>query len=183
MSIQLAESDAQILSCFPTLSQLRPHLEFDRFLDQVHRQQQQGYQLAFVEVESRAVAIAGFRVSENLFAGKFMYVDDLVVDENARSQQHGQNLFNWLIAYAKQQGCVQLHLDSGVQRFDAHRFYLRQRMKIASHHFSLDLWDDRPFETTLAVSAKQRAPLYQATISNSKTSEASPVPFTVTCDS
>jgi GNAT superfamily N-acetyltransferase len=139
MSIQLAESDTQILSCFPTLSQLRPHLEFDRFLDQVHRQQQQGYQLVYIDVEGRSVAVAGFRVLENLFAGKFMYVDDLVVDEEVRSQQYGQHLFEWLVEYAKQQDCQQLHLDSGVQRFDAHRFYLRQRMKIASHHFSLDL--------------------------------------------
>jgi GNAT superfamily N-acetyltransferase len=139
MSIQLAESDTQVLSCFPTLSQLRPHLDLEKFLEQVHRQQKQGYQIAFVEVENRAVAVAGFRVSENLLAGKFMYVDDLVVDEKVRSQQHGQNLFDWLIAYAKQQGCVQLDLDSGVQRFAAHRFYLRQRMSIVSHHFSLNL--------------------------------------------
>jgi hypothetical protein len=147
MSIQLAESDAQILSCFPTLSQLRPHLELDQFLDQVRRQQQQGYQLVYIDVEGRSVAVAGFRVLENLFAGKFMYVDDLVVDEEVRplrylrssAKRYGQIVFNWLIAYAKQQDCQQLHLDSGVQRFDAHRFYLRQRMKIASHHFSLDL--------------------------------------------
>jgi GNAT superfamily N-acetyltransferase len=139
MSIQLAESDTQILSCFSTLSQLRPHLELASFLEQVRRQQMQGYQIVFIEVENRSVAIAGFRVMENLFAGKFMYVDDLVVDETVRSKQYGQIVFNWLIAYAKQQGCTQLHLDSGVQRFDAHRFYLRQRMKIASHHFSLDL--------------------------------------------
>jgi GNAT superfamily N-acetyltransferase len=139
MSIQLAESDTQILSCFPTLSQLRPHLELDQFLEQVRRQQQQGYQLVYIDVEGRSVAVAGFRVLENLFAGKFMYVDDLVVDEEVRSKRYGQIVFNWLTAYAKQQGCVQLDLDSGVQRFDAHRFYLRQRMKIASHHFSLDL--------------------------------------------
>jgi GNAT superfamily N-acetyltransferase len=139
MLIQLAETDEQVLGCFATLSQLRPHLEREKFLDQVHRQQQQGYQIVFVEVENHALAVAGFRVSENLFAGKFMYVDDLVVDEQVRSQQYGQHLFEWLVEYAKQQGCKELALDSGVHRFDAHRFYLRQRMKIASHHFSLGL--------------------------------------------
>jgi hypothetical protein len=30
-------------------------------------------------------------------------------------------------------------LDSGVQRFGAHRFYLRRRMNITSHHFAIDL--------------------------------------------
>ena len=28
---------------------------------------------------------------------------------------------------------------TGVQRFAAHRFYLQQRMRIASHHFALEL--------------------------------------------
>jgi hypothetical protein len=32
-----------------------------------------------------------------------------------------------------------LDLDSGVTRFDAHRFYLRERMHIQSHHFALAL--------------------------------------------
>lgn len=139
MLIQLAKSDAQILSCFPTLSQLRPHLEQKDFLAQVHRQQQECYQLVFVDIGSHVVAVAGFRISECLAYGHFLYVDDLVVDETVRSQKYGQRLFDWLIEYAKLHNCEQLHLDSGVQRFDAHRFYLQQRMKIASHHFLLDL--------------------------------------------
>jgi len=137
--IQLAESDAQVLECFSTLSQLRPHLKQENFLAQFHRQQQDGYQLAFADIGSHAVAVAGFRISECLAYGRFLYVDDLVVDETGRSQKYGQRIFDWLIEYAKLHNCEQLHLDSGVQRFDAHRFYLRQRMKIASHHFSLDL--------------------------------------------
>jgi GNAT superfamily N-acetyltransferase len=137
--IQLAESDTQVLECFSTLSQLRPHLEQEKFSAQCHRQKQNGYQLAFVNVDDRAVAVAGFRISECLAYGHFLYVDDLVVDETVRSQKYGQRLFDWLIEYAKLHNCEQLHLDSGVQRFDAHRFYLQQRMKIASHHFLLDL--------------------------------------------
>jgi GNAT superfamily N-acetyltransferase len=137
--VQIAESDAQILKCFPTLLQLRPHLQQETFLEQVHRQQQDGYQLAFIEVDQRAVAVAGFDISECLSSGRFLYVYDLVVDETMRSQQYGQHLFEWLVEYAKARGCKELSLDSGVQRFDAHRFYLRQRMRISAHHFSLYL--------------------------------------------
>jgi hypothetical protein len=36
-------------------------------------------------------------------------------------------------------GCRSLDLDSGVQRFEAHRFYLRERMNITAHHFDLRL--------------------------------------------
>ncbi|MEH2209619.1 GNAT family N-acetyltransferase [Nostoc sp.] len=139
MSIKLAESDLQILGCFPVISQLRPHLQQDNFVEQVRYQMKEGYQLAFLEIEKQAVAIAGFRISNCLASGKFLYIDDLVVDELKRSHSYGQQLFQWLIEYARNHECKHLSLDSGVQRFAAHRFYLMQRMSITSHHFSIEL--------------------------------------------
>ncbi|MEL6459640.1 MAG: GNAT family N-acetyltransferase [Cyanobacteria bacterium J06621_15] len=139
MLVELAESDVQILECFSTMFQLRPHLKQENFVEQVRRQEKEGYQLAFIKVENQVVAVAGFFISESLRYGKFLYVYDLVVDENVRSKGYGKHLFEWLIDYGKSKGCNVLRLDSGVQRFDAHRFYFRQKMKIASYHFNLSL--------------------------------------------
>ncbi|MEH1965688.1 GNAT family N-acetyltransferase [Nostoc sp.] len=139
MSIQLAKTDFQILGCFPVISQLRPHLEQAKFVEQVRYQMKEGYKLAFLEVDKQAVAVTGFRISTCLASGKFLYIDDLVVDELKRSHSYGQQLFQWLIEYAKNHNCEHLSLDSGVQRFAAHRFYLMQRMSITSHHFSMEL--------------------------------------------
>ncbi|QMS87576.1 GNAT family N-acetyltransferase [Nostoc edaphicum CCNP1411] len=139
MSIQLAESNFQILGCFPVISQLRPHLDQVKFVEQVQYQMKEGYKLAFLEVEKQAVAVTGFRISTCLASGKFLYIDDLVVDEFKRSHSYGQQLFQWLIEYARNHDCKHLSLDSGVQRFAAHRFYLTQRMSITSHHFSMEL--------------------------------------------
>ncbi|MBD2412260.1 GNAT family N-acetyltransferase [Nostoc calcicola FACHB-389] len=121
------------------MSQLRPHLEEAKFIEQVRYQMKEGYQIAFLEIDDRTVAVAGFRISTCLASGKFLYVDDLVVDEWKRSQNYGQQLFQWLIEYATNNYCQYLSLDSGVQRFAAHRFYLMQRMSITSHHFSIEL--------------------------------------------
>ncbi len=148
MSIQLATSNAQILDCFSILTQLRPRLQQENFLAQVQRQQQQGYQLAFLERNEQVIAVAGFQISECLAWGKHLYIYDLVVEAAERSQGHGQKLFEWLIDFAKLHNCQQLHLDSGVQRFAAHRFYLQQQMNISSHHFSLLLGDDNDKFTT-----------------------------------
>ena len=139
MSIKLTESDFQILGCFPVISQLRPHLEQTKFVEQVRYQMKEGYQLAFLEVEKQAVAVAGFRISNCLASGKFLYIDDLIVDELNRSHSYGQQLFQWLIEYARNHECKYLSLDSGVQRYAAHRFYLMQSMSITSHHFSMEL--------------------------------------------
>jgi GNAT superfamily N-acetyltransferase len=119
--------------------QLRPHLKQAKFIEQVRYQMKEGYQLAFLELEGQAVAVAGFRISRCLASGKFLYIDDLVVDELKRSQGYGQQLFQWLIEYARNHDCEHLSLDSGVQRFAAHRFYLMERMNITSHHFGIQL--------------------------------------------
>lgn len=135
-----ALSRAEIARCFPVMRQLRTHFEDEaKFVEQVERQRVDGYRMAFLENDGAVRAVAGFRISESLFAGRFCYVDDLVTDESARSLGDGGALFDWLVAEARAAGCEKLDLDSGVQRFAAHRFYLTKRMIIASHHFSLEL--------------------------------------------
>ena len=108
---------------------------------QILRQQAGGYFLAYCESDSEIRSVAGYRYSENLAYGKFMYVDDLVTKTDDRSKGFGKQLFDWLVAQAETHGCAVFALDSGVHRFDAHRFYLVNRMNIVSHHFVLRLTD------------------------------------------
>jgi GNAT superfamily N-acetyltransferase len=136
--IKLATSVVEIEQCFPVMSQLRSHLGADDFVQQVQTQMKTGYQLAYIHDE-QVLGVAGFNITNNLAWGKYLYVADLVVDDRMRSQGYGEALFTWLITYAQKHNCQEFHLDSGVQRFAAHRFYLRHKMNISSHHFSLKL--------------------------------------------
>jgi len=139
-TISIAVTEEQIRRCFPVMAQLRPHLIETEFVRRVRRQQQQaGYKLAFLCHKRNVKAVAGYRFSESLSWEKFIYVDDLVTAEEVRSQGFGQQLFAWLVKQAKARGCDQFHLDSGVQRFRAHRFYLASRMDIVGHHFTMKL--------------------------------------------
>jgi GNAT superfamily N-acetyltransferase len=122
------------------MRQLRTHFEDEKvFLEQVDRQRREGFRLACLEADNTVRAVAGYRMMESLYAGRFCYVDDLVTDASGRSLGYGGALFDWLVDQARAAGCGRLELDSGVQRFAAHRFYLAKRMIIASHHFSLEL--------------------------------------------
>lgn len=141
--IRIAESDAEIESCYPVVVQLRTHVAAEEFLPWVRRQYAEGYRLAYAEEAGAVVAVAGFRVHHTLYAGGLLHVDDLVTDADVRSAGHGARLFAWLVTRARAQGCRALSLDSAVHRFDAHRFYLRQGMRIASHHFFFDVGPSR----------------------------------------
>lgn len=119
------------------MRQLRPHLAEAGFVERIAAQRRQGYHLLAAVVAGQPAALAGFRVSENLAWGRFVYVDDLVTDEECRSRGYGGLLLDWLVDYCRDNGLAELHLDSGVQRFGAHRFYLQKRMDITCHHFGL----------------------------------------------
>jgi GNAT superfamily N-acetyltransferase len=139
MAVECAESDGEIRECWPVLVQLRPHLKDADPVPIVRKQYAEGYRLAFVRLGGKVAGVAGYRLVHNLSKGRHVYVDDLVTDETARSQGVGAELMEWLCQFTRAQQCGWLELDSGVQRFDAHRFYLRQRMHISCHHFSLKL--------------------------------------------
>lgn len=138
--IEIATTVEQIRRCHEVMRELRPHLSLDAFVEQVERQQRaEGYHLASLSSGDRVRCVAGYRVQEMLAHGRFLYVDDLVTRSEDHGSGHGARLFQWLIAQAQAAGCAQLQLDSGVQRFGAHAFYFRQRMKITSHHFAMNL--------------------------------------------
>ena len=80
--------------------------------------------------------IAVYRLYENTASGRQFYVDDLVSDAGMRSRGFGKALLDWLTQQASSLGCGQLHLDSGVQRLDAHRFYERESMAKTAFHFA-----------------------------------------------
>ena len=137
--ITLAQEDQEIQSCYAVMAELRPHVRADDFVARVKRQiAGANYRLAYL-TDGEVKAVAGFRISECLAWGKFLYVDDLVAHDGDRSKGYGGALFDLLVEYAKEHDCEQFHLDSGVQRFAAHRFYLHKRMIIECHHFTLKL--------------------------------------------
>ncbi len=141
MQVKLLSEEAELDKVGPVLRELRPQYSQEQLLRQIKKQQTNGYQLAWVEEDGAVLCVAGFVIAEKLAWQKHLYVDDLVSSESQRSRGAGKLLMDWLKQYAREQGCQQLHLDSGVQRFAAHRFYLREGFAIASHHFSIDQLD------------------------------------------
>jgi GNAT superfamily N-acetyltransferase len=134
--VEHAETDEAILACREVMRELRPHVAAGDFLATVRAMQADGLRLACIRDGGRVVAVAGYRISTNLFSGRHLYVDDLVTAETERSKGHGKTLLGWLRQLAVENDCDVFHLDSGVQRKRAHQFYLREGLELSSYHFS-----------------------------------------------
>jgi len=97
---------------------------------------------ACMSVAANGDAVAGvavYRIYENTWDGLRMYVDDLVTDEGKRSSGVGHALMEHLQGIARRAGCGWYTLDSGTHRAQAHKFYFREGMTIASFHFKKPL--------------------------------------------
>jgi len=133
-------TDEDILAARGVMRQLRPQIPEADYLSTVRRMMQtDGYLQAAVFDGDAVVAVAGYRFMEMLYAGRTLYVDDLNTDDTRRSRGHGKALMDWLKREARERDCVQLQLDSGVQREQTHRFYFREGLTINCYHFRIDL--------------------------------------------
>lgn len=153
----LARTDAEIDACSAVMRELRPHVPAAGFLARVRAQEAEGYRLAYLADGEGPVAVAGFRLGRNLAWGRFLYVDDLVTAARARSHGHGGVLLRWLESHARVEGCDQMHLDSGLARDAAHRFYRREGMPVTSYHFAKLLAGESALPAARAASLVETA--------------------------
>jgi GNAT superfamily N-acetyltransferase len=139
MKIKLATTQQEIIACFAVVSELRPHLSLEGFISLVERMRENhGYELAYLD-DDGIKAVAGIRMAEWLYTGKYLEIEDLITTAAERSRGYGAMLFDWIANYARAKECIQLRLVSGAQRIDAHRFYLNKGMKFEAKYFSLNL--------------------------------------------
>ena len=109
----LVETETDCLASFAVMQQLRPHLtDAASFAAQVQRQR---------------------------LYGKFIYVDDLVVDATLQRRRLGEQLLGRVRAETRARGYRYLVLDTGLHMALAQRFYFRQGLLPRGMHFSQDL--------------------------------------------
>jgi GNAT superfamily N-acetyltransferase len=135
----LDPGDPRLPDVLPVLQELRPHLTAESFAAVYAEGYPQGLRYTAAYAGDRCVGVAGWRIHACTVAIRKLYVDDLVTAATDRSAGVGRLLLAELEERARSAGCTLLDLDSGVHRFDAHRFYLRERMAITAHHFGKQL--------------------------------------------
>jgi len=132
---------AQLGKALPVHRQLRPRLPADEagYLAVLTRVCADGGRIELALQGNQVVGLALYRIYENTYQGRRLYIDDLVTDEAHRSQGIGSLLLARCEAIAYAAGCRFLALDSGTQRTDAHRFYFREGLVIGAFNFDREL--------------------------------------------
>ena len=139
MEIKIAKTNVDIEKNWEVIKLLRPHLIKKEYINLMRNMFDNGYQLAFIEENGKGVSIIGFRHLQFLFNGKHIYIDDLSTLKEYRNKGYAGKLIDYVNQLAKIKGYKVVTLDSGTQRFDAHRLYIKKGFVIDSYHFSKDI--------------------------------------------
>lgn len=132
--------EAEIGACYDLMRQLRPHLATaEEFAERWRRQAIDGYRIMALWSDRGPYALAGFRITESMIHGRFLYVDDLVADAGERSHGLGARLMERLKVEGRSLGCAKLVLDTGLDNALGHRFYCRQGLLAMALRFSMPL--------------------------------------------
>ncbi|WP_407364569.1 GNAT family N-acetyltransferase (plasmid) [Pseudomonas luteola] len=127
MNISVPLNRDELEQCFSLMHVLRPHLSDQaRFADQIERQYNQGYVLLAAWEGKIPQGLMGYRIQENLLNGRFLYIDDLVVQPMLQRSGLGARMIQEARTIAMQQRCAHLVLDTGLHMALAQRFYFRQ---------------------------------------------------------
>jgi ribosomal protein S18 acetylase RimI-like enzyme len=134
------DNEVEIRICYELMRQLRPHLHSEQdFVTRWQRQADAGYRLLAIWRGPKPLALAGYRIQDNLMHGAHLYVDDLVTDAAHRGEGHGRVLMQKLQAEGRARGCEKLVLDTALANTLAHRFYYRQGLLATALRFNIPL--------------------------------------------
>ena len=124
-----------MVSLFPLLIQLSPEIKRADYKLMLKDMLLHGYRMAGVFDNKTCVGMSGFWISTKLYSGKYVELDNVVIDENYRSRGVGKLLCDWILNVGKKAGCKTAMLDAYSENSAGHKFYFREGFILRGFHF------------------------------------------------
>jgi GNAT superfamily N-acetyltransferase len=125
----------EMLPHFSLIKQLTSSLTYDEYEEMLQQMIPHNYfQLAAYET-GNCIAVSGYWIGTKLYSGKYLEIDNFVVDEQYRSAGIGKLMVDRLCEEAKASNCRVVMLDAYVENFKAHHFYYREGFIARGFHY------------------------------------------------
>ncbi|MDZ4758109.1 MAG: GNAT family N-acetyltransferase [Bacteroidota bacterium] len=126
---------AEMLAQVELLQQLNPNIEHNSCSQMLRDMIANNYKMIGAFVGEVCVGISGYWIGTKLYSGKYLEMDNVVVDEGHRSARIGAMLCDYLDTIAKENNCQMMMLDAYIENEKAHRFYEREGYTKRGYHF------------------------------------------------
>ncbi len=133
--LQKLTTVAEMLPNYALVRQLSPQLTSLQYAAMLLEMVPHNYFQVAAYLGEQCVAISGYWLSTKLYCGKYLEIDNFIVDQAQRNNGIGKLLLDWMQEEALLNGCSTIMLDAYVENFKAHRFYYREGFVARGYHF------------------------------------------------
>lgn len=117
------------------INQFYPKLDEQKYISRLQEMIPKGYKQVGVFHQNQCVAVSGYWILTRLYCGRYIDVDNFIVDQQHRSAGIGKQLLHWMEEEGRQLGCRFSILDAYVENSGAHKFYHREGYQVRGFHF------------------------------------------------
>jgi len=125
----------EMLPAYDLIRQLSPQLTAADYVAMLPDMVPNNYYQAAAYDGDVCVAVSGYWIGTKLYSGKYIEIDNFVVDQAYRSKGVGQQLLNWMLDEGRRNNCRTAMLDAYVENFKAHHFYYREGFIARGFHY------------------------------------------------
>ncbi len=109
---------------FHLVKQLTPEITVEAYTQYINEMVERGYYQVIVRNdEDNVIGVTGIWIATKLYCGKYMEMDNVVVDEKYRSVGLGKQLYEYCLSIANENNCKVIMLDAYRENIRAHDFY------------------------------------------------------------
>jgi ribosomal protein S18 acetylase RimI-like enzyme len=135
MELRRLTTVAEMLAHLSLIRQLTPSLTPGTYRDLLTAMVPHRYAMLAVLEDKTCVGLSGYWIGHKLYCGRFLEIDNFVVDASHRSRGIGKLLVDELIAIAREERCEHVMLDAYLENIAGHRFYERHGFVKRGYHF------------------------------------------------
>lgn len=129
------ETHVDIQHVFPFVSQLYPSMTQQECVARFDAIMAQGnYYLLLATLDNVHIGMCGLWLGTKLWCGKYLEVDNLVIDTQHRGNGISTKMLNFIIAHAKKQDCDAVALDVFQHNASANALYDKAGFEAPGYH-------------------------------------------------
>ena len=126
---------AEMLPHLELIQMLTPNVDAGAYEHYLKEMIPHNYFQIIATQNEEVIGLSGYWIATKIYCGKYLEIDNFIVQEKYRSAGIGHAFINWFEEEAKINSCKLLMLDAYLENFKAHSFYYREGFVARGFHF------------------------------------------------
>lgn len=127
---------SQINSVIPLIQKLSDNKTSEAVLKQRFAEMvTQNYECAVLYDGEKLIGVAGMWFCTRHYSGRSVELDHVFIEDGYRRKGLGKQFMKCIYDYVGQKGCQAVELNTYVQNYPSHKFYMNEGFEILGYHF------------------------------------------------